>query len=725
MNKFTERIQGSIVAALLIAGGIVGGAIAFAQESADTPQGGGGTAGIVFPVAELGNCTSKEACHAYCDESAHMGACIAFAKAHGLMNKEEAARSEKFSQRLSKGETPGGCDSPASCNTYCSDTIHLDECMTFAEKHDIKGDDYERSKRLRGYLKQGGTMPGGCTSRASCEAYCSDFTHAEECSVFAERAGVADDMGNDDGKHGGPSEKINPEQLKRLGELTKKGETPGGCTNKDACMAYCEISGHMEECIAFGEKVGFMKKEEVERARKFMKTGGPGGCTSQKSCEAFCNAPENQETCFTFAKENGLIPPEDLERMKDGWVRMRQGLDNAPSEVRECLTSTMGATVIEDIQSGKLVPGPAIGERVRDCFEKFGASHDPGQMFTNAPPEIKACLKEKLGEQYTAISSGKMEPTPGVADAFRVCFQQGEFERGGDQGGAPGIGGQGGPNPEMVKGFLRSAPPEVAVCLKEKLGDDFDKLQTGAIPPTPDLGEKMKSCFSSFRPGIEGEGMMRPSEGISPMEEGSGFTPPPGGVQGGIQGGEFINRFPPAVTACLTEKLGADVLAKLGQVRPTLEQETLIRSCLVMMQNGMQQAPTSPTSVPMPPQEGTYNMGVPNALPPGGTIVGSELGWVSRLPGNVQACLKEKYGERLKEIGMMPPTPEIEMVMKACFTMSGGTLNTSGGMYPATQEGTSLPPPPTTNTAPQSRGFVQSLLGAVASSFTHLWGLFR
>src|SRR3989344_9105259 len=69
-----------------------------AQESFTVPQSteaGLAASGVEFPVAELGNCGSKEACRAYCDEPGNMPACIDFAKAHGLMNRDDAARAEK------------------------------------------------------------------------------------------------------------------------------------------------------------------------------------------------------------------------------------------------------------------------------------------------------------------------------------------------------------------------------------------------------------------------------------------------------------------------------------------------------------------------------------------------------------------------------------------------------------------------------------------------------
>ena len=45
---------------------------------------------ITYPIAELGGCADQAACKAYCNDSAHITECVAFAEAHGLMKKEEA-----------------------------------------------------------------------------------------------------------------------------------------------------------------------------------------------------------------------------------------------------------------------------------------------------------------------------------------------------------------------------------------------------------------------------------------------------------------------------------------------------------------------------------------------------------------------------------------------------------------------------------------------------------
>jgi hypothetical protein len=774
MNTLYKKSQSVIVAALVLAGMLIGGAVVYAQNE-ETAGNASAEAKITFPVPELGNCTDKASCKTYCDDGDHMEECVAFATAHGLMNKEEASRATKFASAVKEGKGPGGCTDPGSCKTYCEDVSHLEACVSFAEKQGFKGREFEQGKKLSAFVKSGGTMPGGCTSKISCQAYCSEFSHAEECSDFAQKSGMTDEAPDKNMKgdpKSGPQNMPSPEQFKMLAALAQKGETPGGCTNKDSCEAYCRADGHFEECMAFGEKVGFIKKDEAERMKKMMGKGGPGGCASPLACHAYCNEEANRETCFAFAEENGLIPLEEIEQMKEGMVRMRQGIENAPPEVVACLKSTLGESIIQDIQSGKLIPGPGIGEKTRACFEKFGGAHDPTEIFNNAPPEVTACLKEKLGTDFAAMKSGAEKLTPEMADSFRMCFQQIEMTR-------SSMGGQGGQqDAQKFQGFLHSAPPEVTACLKEKLGEEYEKISQGTLMPSPELGQTMRGCFEQFRP------QMMPQNGMGdPVQAGQR----PEGME--------MQQMPPEVMACLKEKFGEEGFLKLRTTPKTPEIEVSMKACFdqfrgagsgtgswsmqtrdgqpTMMQQPSQMPQTAPSGMYMPPAvqvciqeklgaEGfalfqksgptseikiivtacfeqfgrTGTMPPPTGLnqgatPPTGIVAPSQPSvggtWVSRLPLPVQACLKMKLGgEVVERMGFAPPTAEIEMTIKACFTETAGTPPTDGGTVMMPPPDGSLPPPPLLQDGTQSRkNLGKLLLGAVAAPFVSLWGLVK
>ena len=616
------------------------------------------------------------------------------------MNGEEIARSEKFALQVKAGGGPGGCNSPATCKAYCGELSNMDECVQFAGEHNFKGQEYEQGKKIASFLKSGGKMPGGCTSRATCQAYCGDFSHAEECFAFAEKAGIAQARGDESGSDG-EGRIPTPEQFKKLSELAQKGETPGGCKNKNECMAYCRTAGHFEECTAFGQRVGFIGKDEAERIKKFQGKG-PGGCNSPESCHAYCNDEANRETCFKFAEENGLIPKEELKRMKEGWVRMRQGLENTPPEVKECLGTTLGPSIIEDIQSGKLVPGPDVGERMRGCFEKFGGRHDPKKVFEEAPEGTRACLKEKLGDTYESISSGKTEPTPETGDTFRVCFEQMRFEQGGFGGGerrtGQGFGGDQGQGAEKLQGFLRSAPREVASCLKERLGDEFEKLESGASKPTPELSEKMHACFEQFRP--------EKPRLIGPPIEGDDKHQGIPGIPG--------RGMSPEVEACLKEKLGQEALDQFKSGRPTPEVEQVLQLCSAEF------GKTRPGIAPdgnftRPPEfEGETPLPFPAPTPS------------SNLNPSQKGCYKGGCSGQICSDDPSVITTCEYRAEYACYKTARCERQANGQCgWTETQELQICLNNPPRETTSQIRSFTRSLLGGVALPFFDPWELRR
>src|SRR3989344_2106203 len=156
-------ISWAIVAASFIAGGVI---VAFAQTDIpieplgappENPE-----AAIIFPIAELGNCTDKENCKTYCDAPDRAPACIAFAESHGLMKMEEAKRARTALQAIAEGG-PGGCTDKASCENYCDDVSHIDECIAFGEKHGFVDESKrEEAKKVAALLKSGVDLPGGC-----------------------------------------------------------------------------------------------------------------------------------------------------------------------------------------------------------------------------------------------------------------------------------------------------------------------------------------------------------------------------------------------------------------------------------------------------------------------------------------------------------------------------------------------------------------------------------
>jgi len=108
MRKFLPALLASAV--------IMTATVALAQNTSDASTTSGAQSQITFPIPELGNCGSKDACRIYCAQSANAAACIAYGEAHGLMDHGVAQKARDFIKMTG----PGGCVGIA-CKAYCSD----------------------------------------------------------------------------------------------------------------------------------------------------------------------------------------------------------------------------------------------------------------------------------------------------------------------------------------------------------------------------------------------------------------------------------------------------------------------------------------------------------------------------------------------------------------------------------------------------------------------------
>lgn len=342
--------------ALLSFGIAAFGPIAFAQlQGVDTA-----VSKVTYPIAGLGNCGDQASCASYCEQVDHMQACIDFAKKNSLLSQGEIDTSERVIKRVVEGKTPGQCKTrgeceqfcrgnvknmkacvsfaeelnilpPAelaqakkvaqaleggaklpgtctdkqSCDAYCSDTSHLDECLSFAEKADIlPANDIAEARKVASFLRDG-TTPGACKSKEECRNYCTDQSHFTECINFAEKAGLAS--------------KEDVEMAKKTG-----GKGPGGCTSKEACNAYCEDQSHVDECVQFGIATGVLPQEQIDNIQ---------------------NA---------------------VDRIKQGLEGIDP---EARKEVEACFTDKLGADTYQKLMAKEIKPTQKMGDSIQACFQ--------------------------------------------------------------------------------------------------------------------------------------------------------------------------------------------------------------------------------------------------------------------------------------------------------------------------------------------------------------------
>ncbi len=427
--------------------GIVGLFLGFALQNVNAVP-----SSITYPITELGNCPNQQACKTYCDDSTHLDACLTYAQQHQLLSEQEVADAREY-QDVLKGKGPGGCTDQKSCQTYCNDIAHIQECVAFAGEHNLLPEkELARAQQVAKALSGGAQLPGGCTSAQSCDTYCANPKNASSCLAFAEAAGM---MSKDE-----------IAEARKILPLVEQGKTPGKCTNKKSCEAYCEDDAHLQECVTFAEGAGMISKEEAEIVKK---TGGkgPGGCKSKESCDAYCNDSAHQDECLAFAEKHGLIPEEQLKEMKEGMAQLRANADQLPEAAIACLKEKIGADTFEKLKRGTLTPGKQMGEQIKSCIEDSlgDIKEKTKEALQQATPEALSCLKEKLSsDDFTKLQNGELT-SPKAGGIMKSCFAKLQEE------GA-----------KKMKEGLASLTPEMKDCVRQKLGDaKLQKLEQGDI----------------------------------------------------------------------------------------------------------------------------------------------------------------------------------------------------------------------------------------------------
>lgn len=199
-----------------------------------------------------------------------------------------------------------GCKNEPACRAYCEVGTHILECVKFGEKHNlVTRGEAEDARKFSDVLTSGGL--GGCRDEKSCRQYCEDIAHIDECLEVAEAHNLL------------PAEEL--AEAKQVAKALKEGASlPGACRSRAECESYCTAPAHINECIDFAEKAGFISPEEVAEARKFaplIQNGQtPGKCASKEQCEAYCQDDTHFQECVDFALANNLLEPEEVELIR-------------------------------------------------------------------------------------------------------------------------------------------------------------------------------------------------------------------------------------------------------------------------------------------------------------------------------------------------------------------------------------------------------------------------
>lgn len=266
---------------------------------------------LIYPIMELGGCKDRADCKIYCDDSANMSACVSYAEKNNLFSQEDLQVAKKFVATGGKG--PGNCNGKEECQTFCDDKVNIDECVSYAENNGLMSEqDLQKAKKVQSAIKKGVKFPA-CKNKKECDTYCEESSHMEECITFAKEAGFLSDkeLENTGKVLTAMKQGVNPpackgkeacdiycaeedhadecinfaiasglvtsEKAKIIKETGGKG--PGGCKNKTECDSYCSISDNKETCFNFALKNNLISQEEFDKIKQ--NGTGPGNGAGQ------------------------------------------------------------------------------------------------------------------------------------------------------------------------------------------------------------------------------------------------------------------------------------------------------------------------------------------------------------------------------------------------------------------------------------------------------------
>ena len=529
-----------------------------------------------------GGCIGEDACAEYCEEARHIKECVAFLEKFDVLPQDVLQQlheliaaceqepdfvaciesgaegpeepvdpgaiiqvgvdisqaAQTIQDAIQRGESPGKCKDEASCRAYCENIDHIDECLVFVEKFNLATSDELKEMRQMAAARDAGVpFPGNCNSRQSCLQYCEAPSRAVECVNFAEAAGF---ITGDEAK-----------QARKFAPLIARGETPGGCTTKDQCEAYCEQGVHIDECLDFAIKHELFPPDDLEIMKKiqpFIKAGtmpggckskteceayctdgthfeecleialaigvinpdevdmirksggkGPGNCRSREACEAFCQEPTNQRECMDFAVKIGLMTPEEAEQAQSAGD-MSQCFEEADEKITACFVTNLGVDMFEQMKAGKMPHDIAILEKMRKaqaCMKQYSdQATDILEDFLRAMPVADACIAGELGPDFVERLRKMTVPCSqmkGITGTMEACFQKGMsalFEPCAAK------------DCSEIQSCMTDVGKSFASITGQVEGGDHPEFQEQELPPV--LQEKLNSCGidANFDPNI-------------------------------------------------------------------------------------------------------------------------------------------------------------------------------------------------------------------------------
>ena len=170
------------------------------------------TAGVTFPIQELGGCTSLSECKAYCDTQANHLKCTAFAEKYGISDARGTFTAVELMELVARARLELGCTTLENCRKLCEKSPA--PCSNFLKRYQAS-----KGRIQRDFLLEKAKKELGCTTLDACRTICAKDT--KRCDAFVRKFNLNPATG---------------EIAKTLTVIQEKS----GCITVAECRSWCE-----------------------------------------------------------------------------------------------------------------------------------------------------------------------------------------------------------------------------------------------------------------------------------------------------------------------------------------------------------------------------------------------------------------------------------------------------------------------------------------------------